>query len=156
MDLLIDSCLYPCLVLFRSKVWFKVALVILPIFLNFPLFFFYLSDNSFLVFLLVLSLERLIKVLKFFLCLNATIKLFLFFLSHVLDSRDVLEESLSCLFTDITCNQMILVTHVHSMVVNSEWPLRSHELGYCCVVRMRNGFFQSGDKTQRLLLYAQR
>ena len=120
--------------------WFKVILVVLPIFLIFPLFFFYLSNNSFLVFLLVLSLERLIKVFNFFLCLNATIKLFLFFLSHVLDSRDVLEESLSCLFTDITCNQMILVTHVHSMVVNSEWPLRSHELGYCCVVRMWNGF----------------
>ena len=124
--------------------WFKVTFVIIPIFHIFPLFFFYLSNHSFLVFPLVLSLETLIKVLKFFLRLNATIKLFLFFLSHVLDSRDVLEESLSCLFADITCNQMILVTHVHRMVVNSKWTLRSHELGYCCVVRMWNGFSIKG------------
>ena len=120
--------------------WFKVALVILPIFLIFLLFFFYLSDNSFLVFLLVLSFERLIKVLNFFLCLNATIKLFLFFLPHVPDSRNVLEESLSCLFADITCNQMVLVPHVLRMVVNSKWTLRSHKLGYCRVIRMWNGF----------------
>ena len=134
--LLIYPCLDSCLVLLRSKVWLEVTLFKLAILFVLHSFLLNLFDQLLLVHLLILLFEAFIQFFKFLFCFNATVKLLLLFHSHVFDSRYVFVESLSCLFADIACNQMILVPHVLSMVVNSEWTLRSHKLGYRRVIRM--------------------
>ena len=120
--------------------WLEVTLFKLAILFVFRFIRLNLFNQLLLVYLLILLFEACIQFFKFPFCFNATVKLLLFFHSQVFDSRYVLIESLSCLFADITCNQMVLVPHVLRMIVNSKWTLRSHKLGYCRVIRMWNGF----------------
>ena len=77
--LLIYPCLDSCLVLLRSKVWLEVTLFKLAILFVLHSFLLNLFNQLLLVYLLILLFEAFIQFFKFLFCLDATVKLLLFF-----------------------------------------------------------------------------